>query len=220
MYRTGDLVEKLDSGDYVFVKRLDDQVKIDGFRIELAEIESVYCSNPLVEQAVVIVSDNKLVLYVKSNGGKELSAADKRSMHQSAERQLTHYMMPKYTVVVKAFPQTANGKLDRNALPKHCARDSNDSFFAVDTDDDEVSHVANAGDRSLADLICDVIAVVRGRRPKPTAYFTSLGASILLSLPFSLLNCAVPYCRRGFTRRCPIHTQSIRQSRWHIPRPC
>jgi non-ribosomal peptide synthetase component F len=52
VYRTGDIVKQLDGGEYVFVRRMDDQVKIDGFRIELAEIEAVYNQHDAVEQAV------------------------------------------------------------------------------------------------------------------------------------------------------------------------
>ena len=98
VYRTGDLVRRLlPSGDYVFLRRLDDQVKIDGFRIELAEIENVYSKIPIVDQSVAIVRENRLLLYVKLKKGAEddWSERTEAEMHQLAARSLTHYMMPK-----------------------------------------------------------------------------------------------------------------------------
>ena len=120
VYRTGDIVKKIkETGDYVFVRRMDDQVKIGGFRIELQEIESVYAQHDLVQQAVALVRDNKLVLYLKlssrvSNNDTKKTLQD---IKEFASRSLTYYMVPKAVVVVSVFPQTANGKLDRKALP-------------------------------------------------------------------------------------------------------
>lgn len=186
VYRTGDLVQRLPSGEYVFVKRLDDQVKIDGFRIELAEIENVYLAYPLVEQALAVVADNKLVLYVKPVGDGTLSAEDKQAMREAAGRQLTHYMLPKYVVVLKVFPQTANGKLDRNALPKHSEEDLSEGLESVARadDDDEEKDKGFRGGKTMADHICDVIEAVRGRRPKSSAHFTSLGVDSLGAVLF------------------------------------
>ena len=95
VYRTGDLVRRMSSGDYVFVRRLDDQVKVDGFRIELSEVETVYSQHPLVEQAVAAVKDNRLVVFLKPQKNLLLSVADERSIHRAAAESLTHYMMPK-----------------------------------------------------------------------------------------------------------------------------
>ena len=104
VYRTGDICRRVISNDgamggsdlFVFVRRMDDQVKIDGFRIELAEIEAVFLSNPLVEQAVALVRHGMLVLYVKSaRGCGRLGRSSLRDMLQLAARFLPHYMMPK-----------------------------------------------------------------------------------------------------------------------------
>lgn len=57
VYRTGDLVRRLSCGNYVFMRRLDDQVEIGGFRIQLAEIECVFQQHIFVEQAVVVVRE-------------------------------------------------------------------------------------------------------------------------------------------------------------------
>ena len=78
VYRTGDIVTRLKDGssNFVFVRRMDDQVKIDGFRIELQEIESVYAKHEFVEQAVAVVREGKLVLYIKKK--KRVDATDRR----------------------------------------------------------------------------------------------------------------------------------------------
>lgn len=101
----------------------DDQVKIGGFRIELQEIEAVYASHALVEKAVALVkgaSAPRLVVFleptdvVSASGG--YNDHDLQEIASHAGRSLTYYMMPKATVVVNKFPQTANGKLDKLAL--------------------------------------------------------------------------------------------------------
>jgi amino acid adenylation domain-containing protein len=117
IYRTGDLVRMSAGGDYIFVRRLDDQVKVDGFRIELAEIENVYGSHPLVDQAVVIVRMGKLSAYLKIKGEKALSVKELEDIRDFASRSLMYYMLPTFTTIVPEFPHTANGKLDRKALP-------------------------------------------------------------------------------------------------------
>ena len=85
------------TGDYLFVRRMDDQVKIDGFRIELAEIETVFTSCGKVERSVAVVRNGKLALYVKHAEGEQ-ARFDKKDIQQmmaEAGRSLTHYMMPK-----------------------------------------------------------------------------------------------------------------------------
>lgn len=119
VYRTGDIVKRLDKGqgDYLFVRRMDDQVKIDGFRIELAEIETVFSSHHLLDKAVAVVRDGKLALYITTKNEKPLEHGQKQDLITYSARSLTHYMMPKYITHVNRFPETANGKLDRKALP-------------------------------------------------------------------------------------------------------
>ena len=80
----------------MFSRRLDDQVKIDGFRIELEEIENVFAKHNLVEQAVAVVRNNKLIVYLKpSSANSRLSDSEIALIRESASRSLTYYMMPK-----------------------------------------------------------------------------------------------------------------------------
>ncbi|HEX7154408.1 MAG TPA: amino acid adenylation domain-containing protein [Thermoanaerobaculia bacterium] len=117
LYRTGDLVRYLPDGTLEFIGRADDQVKIRGFRIELGEIEAQLLRHPSVREAVVIARGDRgakrLVAYVVAIG--KLSVSD---VEAALAQQLPEYMLPSAIVVLESFPLTANGKIDRKALPE------------------------------------------------------------------------------------------------------
>ncbi|MFI8533786.1 amino acid adenylation domain-containing protein [Streptomyces aquilus] len=110
MYRTGDLARWTPDGQLAFVGRADEQVKIRGFRVELGEVEAVLAAHPQVERAVALVRDGRLVGYVVGD-------ADAENVRASAAIRLPEYMVPSTVVVLDAFPLTANGKINRAALP-------------------------------------------------------------------------------------------------------
>jgi amino acid adenylation domain-containing protein len=120
LYRTGDLVRYLEDGRLEYVGRVDHQVKVRGFRIELGEIESVLLSHAAVKEAVVLARDagpdrKQLAAYVVLE-----AAADKEvgnELRGYLQARLPAYMVPAALVVLEALPLTANGKLDRKALP-------------------------------------------------------------------------------------------------------
>lgn len=119
MYRTGDLVRWDTAGRLFFLGRDDDQVKVRGFRVEPAEIEAVLTRHPAVRQAAAVVredrpNDKKVVAYAVLEAG---TPVDGDHLRQAIAEELPDYMVPTAVVVVDRMPLTANGKLDRTALP-------------------------------------------------------------------------------------------------------
>ncbi|MDT7804095.1 MAG: phthiocerol/phenolphthiocerol synthesis type-I polyketide synthase, partial [Actinomycetota bacterium] len=113
-YRTGDLGEVLPDGNLVCLGRLDRQVKVRGFRVELTEIEAKLAESPPVAEARAVVRDGELLAYVVPALGAEPDPAALRSALAEA---LPAYAVPSAVIVVAAFPLTVTGKLDEEALP-------------------------------------------------------------------------------------------------------
>jgi amino acid adenylation domain-containing protein len=119
LYRTGDLVRWRPDGTLEFLGRVDLQVKLRGFRIELEEIEAVLASHPEVGGAAAAVherapGDQRLVAYVVPEGD---GAVDVEELRRLCKTRLAPYMVPSAFVQLEAFPTTPNRKLDRRALP-------------------------------------------------------------------------------------------------------
>ncbi|MCX2932577.1 amino acid adenylation domain-containing protein [Mycobacterium sp. CVI_P3] len=120
LYRTGDLARRNHDGDLEFVGRADEQVKIRGFRIELGEVAAAITVDPSVGNAVVIAAERpeigkSLIAYVAPAAGE---SADIDRIKTRVAAALPDYMIPAAYVVVDEIPVTANGKLDRAALPE------------------------------------------------------------------------------------------------------
>jgi amino acid adenylation domain-containing protein len=120
LYRTGDLVRWSHRGELEYLGRIDHQVKIRGHRIELGEIEAQLLAQPEVGEAVVVAKDGpggaRLVGYVA--GSAAGNAADANVLRERLALKLPPYMVPTTIVVLPALPKTANGKLNRKALPE------------------------------------------------------------------------------------------------------
>ncbi|HCT06255.1 MAG TPA: non-ribosomal peptide synthetase, partial [Pseudomonas sp.] len=115
MYRTGDLARWLPEGNLEYLGRNDDQVKIRGVRIELGEIETQLNQLAGILEAVVLVREERLVAYFTENPQLDSLAVGDIRAHLVAH--LPDYMVPVAYMKLDALPLTANGKLDRKALP-------------------------------------------------------------------------------------------------------
>jgi amino acid adenylation domain-containing protein len=117
-FRTGDLARRLPTGELAFVGRSDDQIKIRGFRIEPDEIAAVINRHLGVISSVVIAradgGEKKLVAYVVTTAGADIWDRDLREL---LSKNLPDYMVPSSFVQLERIPITANGKLDKLALP-------------------------------------------------------------------------------------------------------
>ncbi|HEY4459704.1 MAG TPA: non-ribosomal peptide synthetase, partial [Pseudonocardiaceae bacterium] len=111
LYRTGDRVRWRANGVLEFLGRVDQQVKIRGFRIELGEIEAAARTHPGVAEVVVIGRADRLIGYVTGT-------VDPAALTETLRRRLPEYAVPSAIVVLAKLPITANGKVDRAALPE------------------------------------------------------------------------------------------------------
>ncbi|WP_437913628.1 amino acid adenylation domain-containing protein [Sorangium sp. So ce302] len=119
LYRTGDRARLLANGAIEFLGRTDHQIKLRGHRVELGEIEARLREQPEVREAVVAAREDggakRLVAYVV---GREAAALDAEALRGRLAQQLPDYMVPAVIVPLAALPLTANGKIDRAALPE------------------------------------------------------------------------------------------------------
>ena len=121
LYKTGDMARFRDDGSIEFVGRIDQQVKIRGFRIELSEIEALLDDHAQIRQSAVMAhSDDKgvkrLVAYLVIDEAQP--SLESSSIREYVGQHLPDYMVPARFIFLSRLPVTANGKLDRNALPE------------------------------------------------------------------------------------------------------
>ncbi|HZH63711.1 MAG TPA: amino acid adenylation domain-containing protein, partial [Flavisolibacter sp.] len=129
LYKSGDLACWLPDGNIEYLGRIDDQVKIRGYRIELGEIESILQECPLVKQGVILAKENssghkQLIGYVIPEG-----EFNKEALLAYLEEKLPKYMVPSLWVEMENLPVTANGKINKKALPDPYTEDLSSSSY-------------------------------------------------------------------------------------------
>ncbi|WP_374024021.1 amino acid adenylation domain-containing protein [Mycobacterium sp. HNNTM2301] len=193
MYRTGDLVRWRPDGQLDYLGRADEQVKIRGYRIELTEIQAALGALDGVEQAAVVVredrpGDRRLVGYVVETVAGTVHPATARAA--LAER-LPGHMVPVAVVVLQALPLTVNGKLDTRALPAPEYQDRS-RYRAPATPVEEIlagayAHVLGAErvgvDDSFFDLGGDSLSAMRLIAAINTSLDTDLAVHALFDAP-------------------------------------
>jgi acyl carrier protein len=155
LYRSGDLVRWLSSGNLEFLGRVDRQVKVRGFRVELGEIEAALAEHPAVREAAVVAREDqpgerRLVAYVALHAGRDAAIAELRAV---LARRLPEHMVPVAFVTLEALPLNASGKVDRRALP---APDAARPALAA-------AYVAprTAAEEGVAAIWCEVLGLER-----------------------------------------------------------
>ena len=171
LYRTGDMVSYFPDGSLKFLGRSDAQVKLRGFRIELGEIEVALAAHPAVQESLVLVATDTenpyLVAYIIPQRGHEASITS-QSLRDFLSHQLPDYMLPAACVLLETMPLTANGKVDRRALPS-VEWQPQDTYQAPST--------------PLEEVIADIWTHVLQREPiGVTDNFFALGGHSLLAV--------------------------------------
>jgi len=135
LYRTGDLGRWLPDGQIAFLGRVDEQVKIRGYRVEPSEIATVLGQHAAVRTSVVVAREDvrgekELVAYVVSTAGAMPNAGELRD---HLRKRLPDYMVPAEFVSIESVPVTANGKVDRAALPSSNGNRHSDAYVGPRT---------------------------------------------------------------------------------------
>ncbi|MEU6585444.1 non-ribosomal peptide synthase/polyketide synthase [Nocardia sp. NPDC046763] len=168
-YRTGDLARWTATGDLEYLGRIDQQVNLHGFRVELGEIEAALLRDPQVREAAVIVRHDaavdasRIVGYVVPAADTAPSTADLRAF---VARELPEHMVPAAVVIVGRIPLTVNGKLDRAALP------------APVFEGTEYRQPATVAEELIANVYADLLSIERVGADDD---FFALGGSSLLA---------------------------------------
>ena len=152
LYKTGDVVRYRLDGNIEFLGRVDNQIKIRGFRVELEEIEQALRTHEGVNDCVVVLreeNDKRLVAYVVAEKETPPTISELRNFLKA---KLPSYMLPAAFEMIDAVPLMPNGKIDRQALPEPQSRQEvDDSFVAPQTPIEEL----------LAAAWCDVLGIER-----------------------------------------------------------
>jgi amino acid adenylation domain-containing protein len=153
LYRTGDLARKLSNGEIAYLGRVDEQIKVRGYRIEPNEIIAVLDRHPDVQASVVVAlgadcSEKHLVAYVVAAHHDSVTA---ESLRAFLRMELPDYMVPAVFVQIDSLPLTENGKIDRKALP---APDAANTMW-----EQEFTAPRNPLEERLAEMLASLLGI-------------------------------------------------------------
>ena len=152
MYRTGDRARWIDGGQLEFLGRADNQVKINGFRVETGDVESILGRCPFVQQTFVqpLRDTHGEIYLVAWVVPAELEPPSQEELRGHLAAHLPHYMVPRQFVMVSELPVNAAGKVDARALPEPPA---------VRPQTCEFVPPRNRKEQLLADIWCDTLSI-------------------------------------------------------------
>lgn len=223
LYRTGDLARWLPSGELEFLGRIDQQVKVNGIRIETGEVESVLLTHEALREAIVVTKTiqgtKRLCAYLVMEG--EL---DREELRAFLEARLPEYMVPAFFVALDGFPLTPNGKVDRKRLP-------NPVDSAVRSADYQPPHTAT--EKKLVAVVAEAVGLATDKVSVGESYFDlgghSLGILKILAKTYSLgwnLTIKDFYIHRSLAELASKidgmleqETQQDKQEEWRMLRP-
>lgn len=170
LYKTGDLVRYLPSGEIDYLGRIDHQIKLRGYRIEIEEIQAVINSVEGVIESHVAVqgtgASQMLAAWIVRKGDFDDNAL-RAAIEEKVNLHLPVFMRPQACVLMDAFPLTPNGKIDRKALP------------AAETSDDEAFVApATTQQKEVAQIWCQALSL---ERVGLNSNFFSIGGNSLLA---------------------------------------
>ncbi|HEX3531337.1 MAG TPA: amino acid adenylation domain-containing protein, partial [Thermoanaerobaculia bacterium] len=181
LYRTGDRVRLRPDGELEYLGRTDRQVKLRGFRIELAEIEAVIAEHPAVREAAVALvrrggeAEEQLAAYVVAASAEH--GLDAAALRRHLSHKLPAYMVPAVFLELPALPLSPNGKLDRRALTALAALPAA-TPLATGT---EYVAPATATERQVATVWSEVLGIENGRIGARDDFFALGGHSLLVT---------------------------------------
>ncbi|CDR99282.1 hypothetical protein, partial [Sporisorium scitamineum] len=203
VYRTGDLVRQLDNQEFEYLGRIDDQVKINGIRIELLEINAaIKNSHDKIKDSETMAfpkkdneSEQQIINFSALPGGEpgqllrtdDEAIAVARELQSNAKQNLPSYMIPNFFVILSHFPRTSSAKIDRVALKNVLANFDQldwENKLANEGDDDDVDPATaeiEACLRKWLAKLCNVDASKIGRKTP----FTSVGLDSIRAMTFS-----------------------------------
>ena len=166
MYCTGDVGRYLEDGTIDIIGRDDFQIKINGKRIELEEIEQAAYENPQIQFAAAVLqeAEHAIALYIKVSG-----KVSKQEVRESLAKILPHYMMPKYLVMIEDIPLSRNGKVNKKALP----------MIAIEKEETQIAQAATETESALIVLYNKIIGITS---TTPKDNFFSLGGDSLKAI--------------------------------------